>query len=135
MGLTFVDTNIFLRYLTRDDEKKAGAALALLSRLEKGEEKAITSAMVIFETIFTLQSYYQVPRKKIRELLLPIIFLRGLKLEHRKVYGRALDIYGSTNLSFADAFNVAFMEERQVREIYSYDADFDRIDNLKRLEP
>ena len=37
--------------------------------------------------------------------------------------------------SFADAFNVAFMEERQVKEIYSYDTDFDRIDDLKRLEP
>ena len=53
----FLDTNILLRYLTRDDEEKARRALALLLRVERGEEEVVTSPMVVFETIFTLQRY------------------------------------------------------------------------------
>ncbi len=45
----FLDTNIFLRYLTKDDEEKAYKVLELLKKIEKGEEKAITSPLVIFE--------------------------------------------------------------------------------------
>lgn len=135
MTRTFLDTNVLLRYLTRDDEEKAQAALALLTRLERGEEKMATSPMVIFETVFTLQNSYQVPRKKIRDLLMPIISLRGLKLERRGLYRRAFDLYCSKSISFADAYNIAFMEDQKITEVYSYDADFDQVEGLKRLEP
>ena len=39
----FLDTNVILRYLTRDDEVKAQAALRLLLRAERGEERLATS--------------------------------------------------------------------------------------------
>ena len=52
----FLDTNILLRYLTRDDEVKARACLALLLRVERAEEVVVTSDLVIAETVFTLQS-------------------------------------------------------------------------------
>src|SRR5207237_10782451 len=42
----FLDTNILLRFLTRDDEGKATASLALLTRIEQGEEKVVTSPLV-----------------------------------------------------------------------------------------
>jgi predicted nucleic acid-binding protein len=37
-------------------------------------------------------------------------------------------------ISFADAFNAAFMQQ-QIGEIYSWDADFDRIPGIARIEP
>ena len=67
MPSRFLDTNILLRYLTRDDPVKAEPALAVLVRVERGEEKVITSPLVIFETVFTLQGRnYRVPRDRIK---------------------------------------------------------------------
>jgi len=57
--MRFIDTNLFLRYFTRDEEEKAQKVLALLKRVEKNEEKVTTSPLVIFETIFTLESFYK----------------------------------------------------------------------------
>lgn len=131
----FVDTNILLRYLVRDDEEKARRALVLLARVERGEEKVITSPMVIFETVFTLQSRYKVPRERIKELVLSIIALRGLQLPSKNVYYRAFDLYVAHNLSFADAYNAAYMEAEKVSNIYSFDADFDKIAGIVRTEP
>ena len=76
----FLDTNILLRYFTRDDPEKAERALALLQGVEQGQERVIISPMVIFETVFTLQHSYGVPRPRIRDLVEDIISLRGVQL-------------------------------------------------------
>src|SRR5919199_2489754 len=108
MSPRFLDTNVLLRYLTRDDEEKAQRALALLTRVERGEEKLVTSAMVIFETVFTLQHTYKVPRERIRASMGDIIAFPGLSLPAKRLYLRALELYATTRLSFADAYNAAF---------------------------
>jgi predicted nucleic acid-binding protein len=85
--------------------------------------------------VFTLQSYYKIPRQQIRELVLPIISLRGLQLPGKSVYYRAFDLYVSKNISFADAYNAAYMLSEKVSHVYSWDRDFDKIDGLTRIEP
>jgi predicted nucleic acid-binding protein len=92
--------------------------------------------MVLFETVFTLQRYYRVPRPRIRELLLPVLALRGLRVTPPKsVYRRGLDLYVAYNVAFADAFNAAYMEWQRTAEVYSWDADFDRLPGTARVEP
>jgi uncharacterized protein len=135
MSTCFLDTNILLRFLTRDDERKAQQALSLLLRVERGEEKVITSPLVIFETIYTLQSFYKVSREIIREQLLSIISMRSLHLPDKNLYHRAFDLYISKNISFADAYNAVYMQAEEISQIYSWDRDFDKIDGITRLEP
>jgi len=113
----------------------AEQALNLLMRVERGEEKVVTSSLVIFETIFTLQSFYRVPRQQIKEQILPIISLRGLHLPDKSVFYKALDLYVTKNISFADAYNAAYMISEEVFNIYSWDRGFDKIDGIIRLEP
>jgi uncharacterized protein len=135
MATCFLDTNILLRYLTRDNEQMAEQALNLLMRVERGEEKVITSSLVIFETIFTLQRSYKVPRQQIREQMLPIISMRGLHLPDKSVFYKSLDLYVTKNIPFADAYNAVYMMSEEVFNIYSWDKDFDKIDGITRLEP
>jgi predicted nucleic acid-binding protein len=133
--MRFLDTNILLRYFTKDDEEKARKALALLQRIEKGEEKVETSLPVIFETIFTLQRYYKVPRSRIKDLLLLVLRLRGLRLPAKTLCIAALDIFVKRNISYADAFNAVYMQSKGMTEIYSWDEDFDRIEGITRIAP
>lgn len=135
MSACFLHTNILLRYLTRDDEPKAQRALNLLTRVERGEEKVITSSLVIFETVFTLQSFYRVPRQRIKELILPIISLRGLHLPGKSLYYQTFDLYVTKNISFVDAYNAVYMLSEGISNIYSWDTDFDKIEGIVRLEP
>jgi predicted nucleic acid-binding protein len=41
----------------------------------------------------------------------------------------------SKNISFADAYNAAYMLTEEVASIYSWDIDFDKIEGIHRLEP
>ena len=135
--MRFLDTNILLRHLTGDDPGKAQACLALLLRVERGEEAVATSDLVIAETVFLLQSprQYGLSRDRIRQLIEPIIALRGLRLPRKALYARAFDLYCQRNISFTDAFNAAYMEARGLTEMYSYDTDFDRVEGIQWVEP
>jgi len=135
MPLRFLDTNILIRLLTRDDEEKANRALTLLLRVEQGQEIVETSSMVIFETIFLLEKSYGTARTKIREDMNDLLALRGFRLASKRIYNDALDLYVNKNISFADAYNAAFMQSRRIREIYSWDRDFDRLEGITRVEP
>jgi predicted nucleic acid-binding protein len=135
MSIGFLDTNILLRFLTRDDERKARCTLELLMRVERGEEKVITSPLVIFETVYTLQSFYKVPRQTIKEQVLAIISMRSLQLPDKNIFYQAFNFYVTKNISFADAYNAAYMLAEGISNIYSWDKDFDKIEGIGRLEP
>lgn len=135
MTQRFLDTNVLLRYFTRDDERKADAALALLQRIEQGEERVVVAHTVIFETVFTLESFYKVPRSLIRDLVLSIVTLHGIELANKSVYSEALELYAERKVSFVDAWNAVFMRANGLLEIYSWDTDFDAMPWLARIEP
>ena len=133
----FLDTNILVRHMTRDDEAKADACRALLRRLEAGDETVVTSNVVVAEVAYVLESpsLYGLTRNRIRELLEPIIGLRGIRILHKSMYSRVFDLYCDLNISFADSYNAALMESEGLTEVYSYDTDLDRVDGLRRIEP
>lgn len=131
----FLDTNIILRHLLRDDVDKATASRELLARLERGEDKARTSDIVIAEVVFVLERSYHVPKEEIREHLLPIILFPGLMLPKKMLYLRVFELYVEKNISFADAYNAALMEKLKITDVASYDLHFDRIEGLRRFEP
>lgn len=137
--MRFLDTNVILRYLTRDDESKADACYRLFQRVKQGQEELFTCEAIIAEVTYVLSSpraCYQLSHGEVRARLLPILALRGLKLPQKRVCLRALDLYASSPvLDFEDALAVAHMEQRDMAEIVSYDKDFDRLPGIRRTVP
>jgi len=137
MKLKFVDANVFIRLITKDDEKKAEKCYLLLKKAEDKKILLTTSESVLSEVVYILISkkLYGLSAKKTRDLLNPIINNRGLKIDFRKEFLRALDIFSDFNVDFEDALTVAYMKNRGIKKIYSYDRDFDKFDFVKRLKP
>jgi uncharacterized protein len=136
--MRLVDANIFLRYLTRDDEVKAEACRLQFERLERGEESGITTDLIVHEVLYVLTSkaHYNLTHEEAASRIRPLIGLRGLRLANKRRCLRALDIYSSNpKFDFPDAVNIALMEELGIEEIASYDTDFDDWPGIKRIEP
>lgn len=74
-------------------------------------------------------------RERIRDVLVPILSLRDLRVPDRQISLAVLDLYAQYSVSFADAFNTVYARAHGVSEIYSYDREFDRIPGVRRLEP
>ena len=133
----FVDANIFVRLLTRDDPQQSRRSLALFQRAERGEVELMTSEAVVAEVVYVLASpvLYATPRPEVAARLGAALVNKDLRLDHKESVLLALDRYGTTNLHFADCLCVEHAQREALTGIYSYDQDLDRVPGVRRLEP
>lgn len=135
-SLPFLDTNIFVRHLTQDNATLSPRATAFIRRIEAGEVTVRTTDTVIFETVFTLQSFYRIARPQIRAGLEPLLKLPSIRLQGKRRYGRTFELYVSfPSLSFADCYHVAFMESQGLTDFISFDKGLSRVSTITRKEP
>ena len=136
MDRFFVDTNVFIRYLTNDDPKKADRVERLLKLTIEGKASLITNLMVIAELVWTLESYYGLSRSDIGEKLSLILNTPNLEVPENQRIMKALSLYVEENIDFIDAYNAIFVKEHGISNILTYDKKhFDRLSWLKRAEP
>jgi predicted nucleic acid-binding protein len=131
----FVDTNVFLRYLTKDDPSKYERCREMFKKALEGQIAIATSGMVIAELIWTLLSYYKAPKAEVIEKVSVILGTENLFVPDKDMLADALVLYARRNIDFIDAYNAVFMKYKGLREIYSYDDDFETIEDIERKEP
>lgn len=135
MRKKFIDTNIFLRYLTKDDPSTYDKCREIFKKGIDGKIALATSGMVIAELIWTLLSYYRVPKANAIEKVSIIVTTESLHIPEKDIIAEALVLYSRKNVDYIDAYNAVFMKYHGVDEIYSYNRDFDAIEGIKRVEP
>jgi predicted nucleic-acid-binding protein len=132
-----LDTNILIRYLTRDNPDHSHRAYLLFQHLARGTEQASLSEGVLVEAVQVLSSskLYNLPRTTIRERLAAIIRAPGVQLRPKRRYLRALDIYAATTLDFVDALLIAQAERSPRKTVISYDQGIGKVAGVTRTEP
>jgi len=136
MKIFFIDTNLFIRYLTNDDPQKADRVERLLDQAANREIKLITAEIVLAEVVWVLESYYQVGKPAIGDMLKAILATPGLDVKNGNIIENALQYYSIQNIDFVDAYIVALMKKYQITGIYSFNKKhLDRIEHITRLEP
>ena len=133
--MRFIDTNIFLRFLTNDDPEKAQGCEKLFKKAIKDGAQLFTSELVIAEIIWVLESYYGLSKEDVKEKVEKILNTKNLFCPNKDILYESLGLYLFKNIDFIDAYNALIMRQNSISEIYSYDSDFDRIENIKRIEP
>lgn len=133
--MRFVDTNIFLRYLTNDLPETASACEELFRRAVEEDEWLFTTEMVVAEIIWVLESYYELPKSNIQGKLEKILNTPNLLCTQKETILEALSLYSEKNIDYIDAYNAVILREQNIEQAYSYDAHYDRIAWIKRMEP
>ena len=134
--LVFVDTNLFLRYLTNDVPAQADAVEKLLRQAEQGKLGLVTNSMVIAEIVWTLESYYELDRDDIQNKVLAILNTPGLEISEGNLILKSIIWYAEKNVDFIDAYNAAWMEQKGIEKIYTFDQKhFARFDNVEAMKP
>ena len=133
--MRFLDTNIFIRFLTDDVPEKADACEKIFKKAVEKEETLFTTDLVIAEIVWVLESFYELPKKEIQDKVEKILNTPNLICPHKDLILSALVLYSEKNIDYIDACNALTLKEKGIEELYSYDKHYDRIDWLTRLEP
>ncbi len=136
MASLFVDTNVFLRFLTNDDPVKAKRADRLFRDAVGGKIALTTSLLVIAEIIWTLESFYKLEKQEIASKVEMILNTPNLECAESSLIFMALDLYVHHNIDFIDAYHAFHMKGRGLTRILTYDRKhFSRVPWLEVVEP
>ena len=97
--MTLVDTNVILRYLLNDIPEQADKAAAII------ESGAFTLPEIIAEVIYVLIKLYNIPRKEIESIILPIF--DEISIENTDMITTAVSLYSETKFDFVDCIIIA----------------------------
>ena len=133
--MRFLDANIVIRYLIADDATKATRCERVFDKVAHGQETLMTHVLVVAEAIWVLTGTYRLKKERVVDALVGLLSWDGLLLDDKEGVLSALGIFRARAVDFVDAYYAVWMQARGLRQIYSYDKDFDLIPGLQRLEP
>jgi predicted nucleic acid-binding protein len=130
----FVDANIFMTAALASGPK-AERCRAFLRRVESGEQRAITSVLVLDEVLKVIEngcaSREKAAARTRKFATLPNLRVCEVTQRH---FLDSLEFFGQ-GLEPRDALHVAVALGNSAEKILSYDRDFDSVRKIKRVEP
>ncbi len=137
MTTLFVDTNVFLRFLTDDHPQQAQKARDFLeTAIETPETTLVTSDAVVMELVYTLRSHYGRSQSETEKKVMTILeFCPMVSPVPEFDWQGVFQGEREKNVDFIDALNYRIMKQEGLETIVSFDTDFDRFEDITRQEP
>lgn len=127
----FVDTNILVRHLTGDPPEMAARATAYL----RAESGLLLTDLVAAETVYVLESFYEAPRHQVAHSMRSLLSFNTVICVDSALLLRAIEVYETDRVDFAEAYLVACAETTGVGRVASLDRSLDRVSTVERIEP
>jgi predicted nucleic acid-binding protein len=126
-----IDTNVLVRHLTGDPPDLAARATAYLGTARE----LLLTDLVAAETVYVLESFYQAPRGQVAEAMRSLIAFDSIVCVDPALLLRAIEVYETDRIDFAEAYLVACAESIGINTVASFDRSIDRINTIERIEP
>jgi predicted nucleic acid-binding protein len=127
----FIDTNVLVRHLTGDPPDLAERATAYL----RTERELLLTDLVAAETVYVLESFYETARDQVGDALRSLVAFDSIVCVDPALLLRAVEVYETDRIDFAEAYLVACAETTGVGMVASFDRSIDRVNTIERIEP
>lgn len=127
----FVDTNVVVRHLTGDPADLGARATAYLG----SAQGLLLTDLVAAETVYVLESFYEAPRDDVAIAVRSLLAFDSIVCVDPALLLRAIEVYETDRIDFAEAYLVACAESTGVGKVASFDRSIDRVDTIERIEP
>jgi predicted nucleic acid-binding protein len=137
--MRYVDASVFLhaflkpkRILTSQEIQIKEDAKKIVRRINLGE-RVLISVIHVGEIANVLEDY--LPLQEALEIERAVCFRDSVEIEtvDTLVLTQALGEAERWNIGLTDALAYVLMKTKMVNEIYSFDRDFDRLNDIKRI--
>lgn len=126
-----LDTNVVIRHLTGDPPAQAARATRALA----AADELLLTDLVFAECVFVLESFYEVPRARVAELMRAALALPAMRVLDEALLLHALRLYEETTLHFVEAYLSATAQLTEVGSILSFGRGLDAIASISRVAP
>lgn len=117
-----IDTNVLVRFLTRDDERQFRRARNLIRREAESGDPVLISLTVLLETEWVLRSRYGLDKHQILTTFSDLLAAADLTFEDESSIEEALFLWKDSPAQFADCLIGARHRALGCRATASFDA-------------
>ena len=128
-----LDTNVLIRYLTRDNPEQAEAARALLQGLTTDNPGFICREVVI-EVVWVLERSYRFSRERIANIVVELVATDTLVIEDDNDVAQAAAVYREGSADFSDLMILSAANRVGAQPLYTFDRQFARLDGTELVE-
>ncbi len=129
----FLDSNIFLRPIVKDDVRKVEECELLFEKIKRGKIKCFTSNLVLAEIVWVSKSIYGLRKEEIIKILKGIFGFKYIKFINNFNPLLAVEIFQNFDVKFIDALIASNPRIYQKKiTVVSYDTDFDKLDIIRK---
>ena len=134
--MIFLDTTVWVGAVDASDSCHPDAKLILEALIRRDLPLSLTSDYVLNETLTILKARGLKP-KRVMDVMNRIMLSPKVQVVFvdETIFKESLPFYVKYNdLSFTDVVSLLIMRKYGVKEIYSHDSDFDKVDWVVRKE-
>lgn len=128
-----LDSNIWLRYLLRDDEDVFRDCSALFEIVQKGGIRPYTTTIVLLEVYWVLTSTYGISKESARNDIEKICATRGLVILEKTSFRASFTLHAKTGVKLADCL-IATQVGKGIT-LVTYDHEFRKVPGLVVAKP
>lgn len=99
------------------------------------EPELLLTDLIAAETVYVLESFYETPRDQVAEALRALLAFDSVVCVDPALLLRAVEVYETAGIDFAEAYLVACAESTGIARIASFDRSLDRVRTVLRVEP
>lgn len=122
----FLDTNVILRFLLKDNEKHYNLARGYFEKAKRGEIELNLVPETLFEIDYVLRGVYSLTKDEVVDILLKLIKTPYLEISNRGVLITTVDTYQSTSVDLFDIY-LYYHSLSKDAQVLSFDKDFEKI--------
>ena len=129
-----LDTNVLVRFLTRDEPAQAAAADRVIAGLS-ADEPGFVGREVMLELVWVLERAYRLPRAEVIAAVEGLLSAREMEVEATADILAALIRYGSTGPGFADLMIAVAARRAGATKLVTFDRSAARIEGVELVPP
>jgi predicted nucleic-acid-binding protein len=99
------------------------------------ERELLLTDLVVAETVYVIESFYEAPRDQIAQAVRSLVAFESILCVDAALILRAIEVYETDRIDFAEAYLVACAESTGVSRVSSFDRSIDRVNSVERIEP
>jgi predicted nucleic-acid-binding protein len=116
-----LDTNVLVRFLVKDDDRQAAVVYQLFKQSEAQQEVLFVPLLVVLETIWVLQSAYDVPDEDIVSAINQLLLMPVLKLEGHSAIQGFIASSREVKLDLADLLIAHSAKSSSCERVFTFD--------------
>jgi len=130
----FIDANIFLEVQLKDE--KSEECKSFLRKIDDNKIDTLTSDFIVYTCLIQIQNKSK-STEKLSDFMAFLTNLEAMEIfrPRQSTIEKGIEYSKKHGLDFDDGLVLACMFENNIGTIVSFDKDFDKVKEIKRIEP